>query len=137
MQVNFSFQQVLPTAYPGFEITLDFSGVAIVTCENVRIMNVFADTEMGGWDFDIPNAYEAQNLATGQMGKFLGMCREAARNAAYKIQKAEKPPVMPPTKSKNPRSREADAEAKFEASRPNNGGFVPSASDTSYMNRED
>ena len=122
MQVNFSFPQILPTAYPDLEITIVFAGKAIVTGGGaVHVLRVLSPEHASAPPLRIPDGYESQNLATGQMGYFLSMCREAARKAAYKIQKAE----------------EADADAKFEASRPNNGGFVPNPADTKYMNGED
>ena len=121
MQVNFSFQQVLSTYHPDLETTIAFHGAAIIIDDDVLIASVCSTLCFPDSPLRLPAGYEAQNLATGQMGEFLGMCREAARKAAYKIQKAE----------------QAESDAKFEASRPNNGGFMPSASDTSYMNQED
>ena len=107
MKVNFSFSQTLQTIHPNQEITIIFAGEALVTpSEEVQIYGV----SLNGEPLPIPAGYEAQNLATGEMGAFLGRCREAARKSL-----------------KN--------EGYFAPNSNNrNGGFSPRASDTKYMN---
>ena len=109
MKVNFSFPQTLQTAFPGKEIEIFFAGEAVISdTETVRICGVSLDGE----PLTIPILFQSQNLATGEMGEFLGKCREAARNAYYK-------------------------ERMKEAAIQHNAGFVPMASDISYMEESD
>ena len=113
MKVNFSFSQTLQTAHPDKQVEIIFSGEALVTeLEEVQIYRVYDTDPVYGMFLDIPNGYLAQNLATGEMGEFLGKCREAARNAYYK-------------------------ERMKEAATQHNAGFVPMASDISYMEESD
>ena len=119
MKVNFSFQQTLQTAHPSKEIEIVFAGEALVTGnEDVQICRVFADKNMGGIPLEIPKGYEAQNLASGEMGNFLGKCREAARNAYYKERMKEAA-----TRHSNILLQGAP-----------NKGFLPVSNDTRYMN---
>ena len=118
MTVSFQFTQILQTHYPGLEITVVFSGEALVKGEEVQIYSVHDNHSIECRYLDIPKGYESQNQATGEMGFFLGMCRDAARQAAHELE------------------RRQQAQESFEELAPN-GGFVPSASDISYMNDDD
>lgn len=85
--VNFSFSQTLPTSHPLFEIGLDFYGIAQLQHEgdiehHCIIDSVFVKTfeqdYSQGKQLPITQV-DRQNEASGEMGKFLGMCRDAAR----------------------------------------------------------
>lgn len=119
MKVNFAFSQNLTTAYPGLQIAFTFAGEALVNGDSVQIYRVFSDKNMGGHPLTIPSGYDAQNLAIGDMGRFLGECRDAARKAAYKLEKERKENDV------------ADWESE-----PRNGGFMPNPNDIKYMNED-
>lgn len=81
MKVNFTIPQTLQTLHPNQEICIYFKGTAFVTdTEEVRIISVSLNDE----PLPIPAGYTDQNLATGEMGAFLGKCREAARKECQK-----------------------------------------------------
>lgn len=109
MKVNFTIQQILQTLHPNQEICIYFKGTAFVTdTEQVRIISVSLNDE----PLPIPAGYTDQNLATGEMGAFLGKCREAARKEYKK--------ALEPAEYRND----------------HNSGFVPNPNDRKYMNAD-
>ena len=113
MEVNFSFSQTLQTAHPDKQVEIIFSGEALVTeLEEVQIYRVYDTDPVYGMFLDIPKGYLSQNLATGEMGEFLGKCREAARKEYKK--------ALEPAEHRND----------------HNSGFVPNPNDRKYMNAD-
>ena len=123
MKVNFSFTQAFVSAYPEITISITFLGVAYVNHDRVTIISV-SEKGLERYALTIPKEHAAQNLATGQMGIFLGMCREAARAAAYKVEKQKQ------------RDAELVAEMAEDSKSQHNNGFWPRASNTKYMNSD-
>ncbi len=109
--IHFSFPYTMESIHPDFQVTATFSGTAVVGPDNVDIKNCRVT-----WDgyLGVPEIVSVEpGPLDSQQNRFLGMCREAAR-VAYEKQVA------------NDR----------EIGRQSNGGFVPRASDTKYMNSD-
>ncbi len=123
--VNFTFSEVLQAGFPGLEINVEYYGRAMVVFQNdIEIKNTivsvwaFVNSNEDCGELFLPKCgehiskNEVQFLTSGKMGEFLGKCREAARNAYYK-------------------------ERMKEAATQHNAGFIPMASDISYMEESD
>lgn len=85
--VNFSFSQNIATCHPLFEIGLDFYGIAQLQYEgdiehHCIIDSVFVKTFDQNYSQGKPipvTQLDRQNEEVGEMGKFLDLCRDAAR----------------------------------------------------------
>lgn len=110
--IKFSWNQELESYHPDFSILARFTGWAAITGEDVEIKSCRVK-----WDGSLEG--EDLSVLEGSIGSmqnyFIGKCREAARNAFYKTQNVAVP-----------KSSES-------AAIQHNGGFVPRASDTKYM----
>jgi len=93
--VNFSFKQTVPTNHPFHELEIEFYGLAQLAYENdierhcvinsVFVKKQFEDYSQGE---QLPiTQLDKQNEATGQMSRFLALCREAARKEYHAANK--------------------------------------------------
>lgn len=89
-EVRFSFIQEIPTHHPMLLLQAEFYGTAWVTeNEGVVIKEVFVKDAFKPYEDNQRLAItvaESQNLEGGEMGRFLGLCREAARKEKYSEQ---------------------------------------------------
>lgn len=79
MKVSFEFSQILQTAHPDVHVPIKFEGEAAISDDGIEILSVCECSLRH--DLKIPKGLEAQNLTSGEMGKFLARCRMAAIDA--------------------------------------------------------
>jgi hypothetical protein len=93
--VNFSFPQIIPTDHPLHEREIEFYGLAQIAYENdierhCIINTVFVktvdQTYLQGEQLPVTQL-DKQNEATGEMARFLDLCREAARKEYHAANK--------------------------------------------------
>jgi hypothetical protein len=86
-EVRFSFIHEIQTAHPLLLLQAEFYGTALIgegECDNIIIKEVFVKDSFQPYQDSQRLAVtemESQNMEGGEMGKFLGMCRDAARKA--------------------------------------------------------
>ena len=95
--VNFSFPQTIPTNHPMFELEIEFYGLAQIYYENdlerqcvvdsVFVKTIDQDYSQGK---QVPiTQLDKQSEATGEMSRFLALCREAARKEYHATKAVE------------------------------------------------
>ena len=111
-KVAFSWQQTLDSYSPALSITVVFSGVASIKDINANEVDIISCSAK--WDGALApeSVFVGRGVVGSAQNHFLGKCREAARNAYYK-------------------------ERMKEAATQHNAGFIPMASDISYMEESD
>ena len=86
-EVRFSFIQEIQTAHPLLLLQAEFYGTALIgegEYDDIIIKEVFVKDSFQPYQDNQRLAVtemDGQNMEGGEMGRFLGMCREAARNA--------------------------------------------------------
>ena len=85
--INYSFTKTIPTNHPMFEIDIEFYGLAQIQMEgdverhciidSAFVKTIDQDYSQGK---QLPiTQLDKQNEASGEMSRFLALCREAAR----------------------------------------------------------
>lgn len=88
MIANFVYSQILPTAHPLFEITVNFYCIADVEGEEVELLALKGYVETQGRrtmqeSLPLPD----ESIHAGAM--FAGVLRQAARDEAYRLSKLQ------------------------------------------------
>ncbi len=110
--VNFSFDQLLQTDSPHFNLRVIFFGYAVVNDQTNEVEVIWCKSRWDGYIGEPVALPTIEGAPFSKQNQFVGKCREAARNAYYK-------------------------ERMKEAATQHNAGFVPMASDISYMEESD
>lgn len=90
MKVKFKFTQTLPTHYPGLTTSAYFSGEAQPVLGGILIKNAFCQIGEAHKSLEILSGFDdaetlqMQSAATGDYGRFLALCRNAAHAALLK-----------------------------------------------------
>lgn len=109
--VNFSFDQLLQTDSPHFNLRVIFFGYAVVNDQTNEAEVIWCKSRWDGYIGEPVALPTIEGAPFSKQNQFVGKCREAARNAYYK-------------------------ERMKEAATQHNAGFVPSPNDRKYMNED-
>jgi len=90
MKITFTYSQILSTAHPKFEVTVNFYCTADVTGEDVELIALEANVGTHFYRTETePETLPLPDESTHAGAMFAGQLREAARDEAHRLSKIQ------------------------------------------------